>query len=404
MTLLDRYIIREFLKIFLFGTLALLLVSTIVDLFEIVNHLVEHDPPLSVIVTYFIARTPQVVIMMTPVAMLLSTLLVTGTFARNSEIIAMLASGVSVYRIIVPLLLIGTLVSVLMFGFNEFVVPAANRLTEQTKRIIRGKPDLRNAAKIRLWFRFREGARDRIYYMNALAPEELKIYGLTIFELDENFLPVKRIDASWADYHLPPSLADSADDASDRPAWMSRFVPRHFQDFLSSEIQDNQPQDMGQWVLYKGTERTFTPSGTRSIIMFDERPDYDIPHTFQEFRRDTKEPEDMNYQELADYIDTLTQSGYDMSKYVVDLRAKFSYPVVSFVMVIIGFPFALKSPRSGAAMGFGLSVFIGLAYWITLQLGISLGHAHILPPTLAAWISHIIFATAGCYLLLSTRS
>ncbi len=73
-------------------------------------------------------------------------------------------------------------------------------------------------------------------------------------------------------------------------------------------------------------------------------------------------------------------------------------------MVIIGFPFALKSPRSGAAFGVGLSVFIGLTYWILLQLGIALGHAQIFPPGLAAWIPNIMFACAGWYFILSTRT
>ena len=402
MKLLDRYIVQEFFKVFLFGVLALMVISTIVDLFELIGRIVENDPPLSITLTYFLARTPQVVILITPIAMLLSTLLVTGTLARNSEIIAMLASGVSAYRLIVPLLIVGVFISLIMFGFNEFVVPVANRLTQETKRVIKGRPDLSKSAKIQIWFR--DAQEDRIYYMNAVAPEELKLYGLTIFEMDDHFLPVKRIDALYADYHPPASVAESDTDATIGPPWLANVVPRHFQDFLSAEIQENQPQELGQWIIYQGTERTFNPSGTRSIITFEERRDYLIPHTFQEFRRETKDPEDMNYQELTEYIATLTASGYDVSKYIVDLRAKFSYPVVSFVMVIIGFPFALKSPRSGAAMGFGLSVFIGLTYWILLQLGISLGHANILPPILAAWISHILFATAGCYLLLSIRT
>ena len=402
MKLLDRYIVQEFFNVFLFGLLALIAISTVVDLFELIGRIVENSPPLSITLTYFLARTPQVIILVTPIAMLLSTLLVTGTLARNSEIIAMLASGVSVYRLIVPLLVVGVFISLIMFGFNEFMVPVANRLTEETKRVIKGKPDLSKSAKIQVWFR--DTHEDRIYYMNAMAPEELKVYGLTIFEMDDHFLPVKRIDALQAEYHPPASATESEADAAIGPPWLSNVVPRHFQDFLSAEIQDNQAQELGQWTIYKGAERTFNPSGTRSIITFEERRDYVIPHSFQEFRRETKDPEDMNYQELTEYIATLTASGYDVSKYIVDLRAKFSYPVVSFVMVIIGFPFALKSPRSGAAMGFGLSVFIGLTYWILLQLGISLGHAHILPPILAAWISHILFASAGCYLLLSIRT
>ena len=98
MKIVDRYILREFLKVLLFGIIALILVSTIVDLFERVDNIVRNHSPLSVSITYFLARIPQVVLMVTPIAMLLATLLVTGTFARNSEIIAMLASGVRLMK------------------------------------------------------------------------------------------------------------------------------------------------------------------------------------------------------------------------------------------------------------------------------------------------------------------
>ncbi|MBD3307971.1 LPS export ABC transporter permease LptG [candidate division KSB3 bacterium] len=373
MKVVDRYIIREFIKAFLFGIIALILVSTVVDIFERVDDIVQHKPPLSVSVTFFLARIPQVLFMIAPISMLLTTLIVMGSFARNSEVIAMLANGISIYRIMVPLLILGFLISVLMLGLNEFIVPTANRVAEECKRIMKGKPDTRKMAKIQIWFR---GTREsRIYYINALIPERREIHGLTIFELNEEFMPVKRLDALRAVYHEP----------------------------APHQLQGNGIAQ-GTWTLYQGSERTFYDPKDRTIFSFQERQDYVIPRTFEEFRRETKDPEDMNYRELSIYIDALTASGYDVSKYIVDLRAKFSYPFVSLVMVIIGFPFALKSPRSGAAFGIGISVFIGLTYWVILQLGISLGHAHILPPLLAAWISHVIFACTGFYLILSTRT
>ena len=185
---------------------------------------------------------------------------------------------------------------------------------------------------------------------------------------------------------------------------MQTIVPKAFRHLLNSENHEDAHYELGTWTLFQGTERSLGNSDKKTMINFQERQDYHIPRSFEDFRRETKKPEDMNYQELTVYINKLTAFGYDTSKYIVDLRAKFSYPFVSLVMVIIGFPFALKSPRSGTAMGVGLSVFIGLTYWIVLQLGISLGHGHILPPLVAAWISHMLFACAGLYLILSTRT
>ena len=397
MTILDRYIIREFLKMFVFGIIALILVSTVVDIFERVDDIVKYKPPFSVTITFFLARIPQVLFMITPISILLTTLLVTGQYARNSEIIAMLAGGVSIYRIMAPLLILGFLISLLMFGLNEFVVPTANQLAEESKRIMKGKPDIRKMAKIQIWFRGNQN--NRIYYINALIPEQQEIHGLTVFQLNDQFLPVSRLDAVKGKYHPPNNQKPQ------KPGVLHTILPKGLLDFFSStENGDLASESVGTWTLYQGTERSINPGQQQSIIHFKQRRDYIIPHSFTEFRRDTKDPEDMNYRELTRYIDTLTASGYDVSEYIVDLRAKLSYPFVSLVMVIIGFPFALKSPRSGTAFGVGLSVFIGLTYWIILQLGISLGHAHILPPLLAAWISHVTFASAGFYLVLSTRT
>jgi lipopolysaccharide export system permease protein len=402
MRVLDRYITREFLKIFIFGIIILLLVSTVVDIFQWTAKIVEHNPPFSVVITYFLARIPQDLVMITPISILLSTLLVFGAFSRHSEIIAMLANGVSIYRIIVPLLVIGLVMSLLMFGLNEFIVPPANRIVEECKRIMRGKPDRRMMAQIQIWFR--DAQEKCVYYIEELIPEPYyEIHGLTIFELNEQFLPDKRLDAQRAVYKFPTS--QSQKEGKDK--WktrLSNFLPKTFRYLVTSENQEDDHDELGTWTLYQGAERFLKNSGKKTNVTFQERRDYVIPHSFEEFRRETKDPEDMNYWELAEYIEKLTASGYDVSKYVADLQAKLSYPVVSLVMVIIGFPFALKAPRSGAAMGVGLSVFIGITYWVILQLGISLGHAHILPPLLAAWISHIVFVCTGFYLILSTRT
>jgi len=399
MKLTDRYIAQEFTRTLVLGVAALILVGTVVAIFERVNVIDKYDPPMGVVVGYFLCRIPQDMVLVIPISMLLTTLLVTGAFSRNSEIIAMLAGGISVYRILVPLLIIGMIVSGVVLALNEFVVPTTNRMVEEFNRIMRKKPDRGRMAKIQIWFRGQERQaqfeEDRIYYFNALIPEKSEIQGISIFELNDNFVPIRRLDAQRAVY--TPASPDQHRAA--RREWLPKILDR-----FRGEETENVPEQRGVWTLYEGSLRNIGDPLNRNIVTFHERSDYKILHTFQEFRRDTKDPEDMSYRELKEYIVTLNASGYDVSEYIVDLRAKFSYPFVSFVMVIIGFPFALKSPRSGAAMGVGISIFIGLTYWILLQLGIALGHAGILPPTLAVWIGNIMFASAGLYLILSTRT
>ncbi|PID56674.1 hypothetical protein CSB45_10600 [candidate division KSB3 bacterium] len=414
MKILDRYIIREFLKMLILGITALILVATVVAIFERVDTIVEHKPSIWVVTGYFLTRIPQDVFMIAPISMLLTTLIITGAFARNSEIVAMMAGGVSVYRIMMPILAIGVVMSLAMFGLNEFVIPISNRVNMELWRIIREKPDMSQMAKTQIWFRgrrehaIRNEHENRIYYINALIPARRsadgklhppEIQSLTVFELNDQFIPIARLDAARAVYQRSKNEADASVQAQST-------VEKVLGDLAFWKQEETKGQAPGRWSLYNGSQRKLGTDvqSSRGITTFRELHDYVIPWTFEDFRRDRKSPEDMNYRELKEYIQMLTDSGFDVSEYIVDLRAKFSYPFVSFVMVIIGFPFALKSPRNGAAFGVGLSVFIGLTFWILLQLGVSLGHAHILPPTLAVWIAHVLFASAGFYLILSTRT
>jgi lipopolysaccharide export system permease protein len=377
MKIISRYVAREFLKIFSLSLVALICVFTIVDLFDLVDDIVKNhcldgsatiqdgsgkSPcSLQTVVTYFLTKIPWLIFMITPISILLSTLLTLGTFSRNSEIIAMLANGISIYRLLIPLLILGFIASILLFIANETFIPWGNQISDMCRKIIKGRVLDSQMTKSSVWFR--SPRENRIYNIKLLDPRRSELHGVTIYALDENFNIKERIDARVAQYVN------------------------------------------GQWILHNGSQRTFTEDVLgRSQIGFVERKGFPIQPSFEEFQRIRKDPEEMTYRELERYIAELQSTGYDTSRYIVDLRGKVSFPFVSVVMVIIGFPFALRSPRSGASVSVGLSIFIGFSYWIILNLGLSLGHAQIFPPTLAAWVSHILFAAAGGYLILSTQT
>ncbi|MCP4399799.1 MAG: YjgP/YjgQ family permease, partial [bacterium] len=343
MRVLDRYIIREFLRMLILGITALILVSTVVSIFERVDTIVQHKPPMSVVISYYLTRIPQDVFLIAPISMLLTTLIVTGSFARNSEIVAMLAGGVSIYRIMVPILTIGVLMSLTMLGLNEFVIPISNRMNLECLRVMKNKPDRSQMAKIQIWFRGRrehsiyDKNENRIYYINALIPARWEtdgtlnppeLQGLTVFELNEQFTPIERLDADRAVYNRPKGTKETG---AEKKNVFKEFV--NAARFWDKDVESLQTS--GSWTLHKGSRRSLemNTQGIQKIESFEEVHDYIIPWSFDEFRRDTKSPVDMSYRELKAYIQILTESGFDVSEYIVDLRAKFSYPFVSFVMV-----------------------------------------------------------------------
>jgi lipopolysaccharide export system permease protein len=82
------------------------------------------------------------------------------------------------------------------------------------------------------------------------------------------------------------------------------------------------------------------------------------------------------------------------------MHAKLSFPLVSIIMAILGVPFAIRHGRSGGvAAGIFLAVVIAVIYWIVLAMGLALGHSGALSPILAAWGSHVLFGSAGVYML-----
>jgi lipopolysaccharide export system permease protein len=112
----------------------------------------------------------------------------------------------------------------------------------------------------------------------------------------------------------------------------------------------------------------------------------------------------MSYGELWTYIQKIQASGYDATRYLVDLHSKLSTPLLNLIMVLIGIPFALKTSRSGGvALSIGSSVMIGFAYGVIFYVFVSFGKSGVLSPILACWIPTVLFGLAGTLTLMSIR-
>ena len=112
----------------------------------------------------------------------------------------------------------------------------------------------------------------------------------------------------------------------------------------------------------------------------------------------------MNYKELLEYIEDLKRSGFDVVRLTVALHKKLSFPLVSLIMCMIAIPFSFSTGRQGSLYGIGLSISIGIVYWVTLNFFEQIGGAGKLVPFLAAWAPNLIFGASGIYLLFTIRT
>jgi len=296
----------------------------------------------------------------TPVAVLLSTLLSLGLLSKNSEITAMKASGIPLYRIAAPILAASAALSGVLFWGNETIIPYCNSKAERIKVVkIEKKPPRPSLKHDKLWFR---GPSGEIVNINLVDfKSELPVcYGVTFYKLDRSFRLYERVD-------------------SERMDW-----------------------EGGGWVLTNGVVYGFPPEGGIRMRKFD-RQAVALPEKPEDFKQVERLSEEMNLTELKGYIDRLRREGYNPAKYLVDLHGKISFTLANIIMVIVAVPFSLKTSRSGGmALGVGICMALAISYWLLHSFAISLGHAGRFPPFFAAWLSNLLFCTLGVYLLLQT--
>jgi lipopolysaccharide export system permease protein len=147
-----------------------------------------------------------------------------------------------------------------------------------------------------------------------------------------------------------------------------------------------------------GDERMYTFMLLRSPAISDSP---------QELLVESKEPEEMGYEDLVRYIDDRQRLGADTQQEQVDLHMKVAYPFANFVILIFGIALvgsASHASRQSGTVGFGLALFLTIIFWGFLRVGQGIGYGGGLPPAIAAWLANGIFGLVGLVLLARART
>jgi LPS export ABC transporter permease LptG len=289
-----------------------------------------------------------------------------GSLNRSSELTAMKATGISLYRVVAPILLLAAILAAALFAFNESYLPDANRKQEALRAEIKGKPAQTFQLPGRTWISGhtnRAGDPVRIFYYQAFDPARNVFADLSVFEFDaQGFTLQRRIYAKSVQW-------DST---------------------------------VSRWIFDNGWQRTFSGTTVASYQPFTVATFPEIREQPAYFNKENKPSDEMSYAELNKYIADLRQSGFNTVELRVQLQNKLSVPAISFIMAIIAVPFALTMGKRGGLMGVATAIGVALAYWTLGQIFSSMGNVSTLPPMLAAWSPDLLFGLAGGYLLLRT--
>ncbi|HEY7139204.1 MAG TPA: LPS export ABC transporter permease LptF [Methylomirabilota bacterium] len=362
----NRYLSRQFLVLFFYGIALASVVVIVGDLMTTLERYIRLKPGLRLILMHFVYRTPPFVYQGLHLVMLMSTILLFVGLSRSNELTALKAGGVSLFRTSLPILGLAMVISVCSLGFQEYVMPWMNRRAveiDEAKIKRRTMPELRKRTEI--WYRGREdgAAESRIYHIGLLDPANQQMNNVTVLSLGSDFNMRRRWDARdmrWVD----------ADEA---------------------------------WRLGKGVRREFRAGQPDRAETFQEQI-VKLPERYQDFAQVPRAPDVMSYKELRDYIDRLQDAGHKVAKYIVDLQSKISFPLAHPIMVLVGIPFALTSPRGGRVIGIALCLALGLTYFIVHSAAVALARTEILPPLVAAWAANALFASLGLFLYLRART
>ena len=363
--ILDEYVLREFVLTFAMVLVTFVMLMLIFTFFELLSDIIRNRTPLVTVGEYLVNLTPSMIYLITPLSVLIGVLVVFGIMNRNSELTAMKATGISLYRITVPVVAIAAVLSVSLFMFDELYLPHANRRQEALRNVIKGKPAETFEHPGRKWIfgQQRPGQPNRIFYYEYFDPDIDTFGNVSIFEFDtSSFTIAKRIFASTA--HWEPSL--------------------------------------GTWVFEDGWVRTFDGPGASTYAAFPVSTFPEISEQPPYFKKEVRQSSEMNFGELAGYIHDLRQSGFNTVPLRVQLNHKIAYPLITLVMAVLAIPFALSMGKRGSLSSIGVAIGVAITYFVVSGFFEAMGDVSWLPAFLAAWSPDFLFGLAGAYLLLRT--
>jgi lipopolysaccharide export system permease protein len=350
-SILDRYIVAGFLRIFFISLAVITALYVTVDFFDRIGSLMEGGASITSIARYFFYKAPLLISRTIGFATLFSTLFCLGSLARSREIIAIRSSGISVERMALPLILLGLLICAFTFVWNETLVPIFTRNSQNIY-----KYEIKNRQQKSL-----------------LGTHDIWIRG------DASFINVDYFDTRTTTLENVTVFLLNRD-----------FSLRALMEIPSAEWTN------GGWKSSDATEWNFSPDGKS----FRQKITAALPitETPEDLKLLARDAEEFSYFDLQKQIAEMRSKGIDTTAYEVDLQTKLALPFVAPLMVFLAIPFALKRHRGGSvSLSFGTAMVIGFSYWVLTAFCISLGHSGALPSWISAWIPNFIFAMIALF-------
>lgn len=352
MKILDKYLIKQFLQTIFFGLLAFTIIFVVIDMMENLDDFIDQNVGMGIIFNYYLVFTPEIIKLITPVAVLFAALFTAGKAANLSEIIAIKTSGVSLFRFMLPFLITTLFVCVLSIYFAGYVVPHANsvKVNLERKYLNRG-------------FVFMGS---NIFFKDS----PTKIVNIAYFDNSQN--QAHRVSIQEFDVSNPTMMTSRIDAAK-----------------MTYDTTS------GNWIAENGIKRFFSIN-KESADYFNQLTLSDLNFQPEDLASKQQKPEEMNLDELKKFINSQIREGTDPRSTMIEYYSRFSFSMASIVIVLFGVPLATtKRRRGGLAVQIGINILITFVYLVFMKISQAFGKNGALDPILTAWFANILFLVAA---------
>ena len=356
---LDSYIFTKFITTLAMTSAAFLVIFFIVDLVENLRKILDSDAPAITAALFSLLNLPWLFNISLPIAVLLASVITFATLEKYNELVSIKSAGVSLYRLVVPMIILGIVISIFSFYFGEIVVIKSSRKRFDIARKYSLKGSKREALR-KFNINFQEGKNRNlsigVYKFKDMKGERINIQ---YFRNESLF---QRLDAA-------------------------------------EMIWD---EEKSKWIFMNVILRRF--EGEKEIILSSEMVDtIDIRVTPASLKEENRKPEEMSYWELGKFVKNLEANGIEARNWKINHIFKISLSFTNFVIILIGIPMAVGRVNSGIAFGVGMALLTSFLFYGLIKFGQTLAKQGILDPMVGVWLGNGIFLFLSIVLIIKSR-
>ena len=362
MKLIDKYLFRTMALPLAYCVAGFTLIYVIYDLFENLSDFVEAETPLFQVLQFYACLMPSVIIIIMPISLLLATLYSLSQLSKNNEITAMRASGISLYRLIIPFIIVSSFTTISVAAIHETVGPWSAYWTEMFVKQERKKHEysvhlVQNLA-------VKNNVDNRIWMIGEFDSQNFEMRNVEVVQQREDGSDLHKVQAKEAQW-------------LDGRWWFSDI-----------STQDYDPRGH--------------PKGAAKFVLRREMTD--LNETPKMFLNEIKDPEFLSSWELVGFLKSHEDlSSTTVARVKTDLHHRLAMPWTCFIVTLLGIPFGVQTARKGAFLGVALTIGLFFGYYVLITVGLAMGKKEVLEPWFAGWMPNLFFLSIGSALIYRMR-